>query len=67
MLHVSKGLLIIVVESVEKRRQPQKMEAIYLLAPSLYSVECFIKDFDASLNGGKTMYSNAHLFFTAGI
>ena len=53
---------MLVVESIEKRREPMPaMEAIYLIGPSEDSVRCLLQDFSSQ---NRTTYKAAHVYFT---
>ena len=59
------SFLLVVVETVEKRREPlPAMEAIYLITPSEKSVKGLMMDFQSQ---NRTQYRAAHVYFTEGI
>jgi syntaxin-binding protein 1 len=49
------------VEPLQSARQPQSLEAIYLLTPTSQNVNRIIADFD-----GRRTYRSAHLYFIDG-
>jgi syntaxin-binding protein 1 len=60
-------LMSLVVESIEKRRQPYpQLEAIYFLSPTEDSIERFIEDFTGTGIKNPIKYAAAHLYFTSG-
>lgn len=57
-------LCVLVVEDLHKDREPlPSMDAIYLITPCEKSISTLIRDFSSP---GKSMYKNAHVFFTEG-
>eukprot|EP01006_Ploeotia_vitrea_P012475 TRINITY_DN33038_c0_g1_i1.p1 TRINITY_DN33038_c0_g1~~TRINITY_DN33038_c0_g1_i1.p1 ORF type:complete len:608 (+),score=59.93 TRINITY_DN33038_c0_g1_i1:17-1840(+) len=52
---------VTLIEDLSKKRQPLPYPAIYFLAPHEESISLFLEDW--TREGGKTMYSEAHLFF----
>ena len=64
MLAGSYLLIFLVVETIEKRREPMPaMEAIYLIGSSDASVKCLLQDFSSQ---NRTTYKFAHVYFTEG-
>ena len=54
----------LVVETIEKRREPlPAMEAIYLITPTEKSVKGLMQDFQSQ---NRTQYRCAHVYFTEG-
>jgi syntaxin-binding protein 1 len=55
----------LVVESLEKKRQPfHDLEAIYILTPTPESIDILISDFSSR---GKPPYAGAHIYFNASL
>ena len=58
-------LYTIVVETIEKRREPlPAMEAIYLITPNEKSIKELMNDFQSQ---HRTHYRAAHVYFTEGM
>ena len=51
----------IAIEPLQSPRQPQSLDAIYLLTPTSQNVNRIIADFD-----GRRTYRSAHLYFIDG-
>ena len=49
-----------VIEVITNHREPQSLEAVYILMPTTENIRRIIRDFTP----GNEMYSAAHLFFT---
>ncbi|KAI6646610.1 Syntaxin-binding protein 1 [Oopsacas minuta] len=55
---------VTLVESLEKMRAPMKLDAIYIMEPTLESVNKFLPDWDGSGQVKEPLYKCAHVFFT---
>ena len=55
---------VTLVESLEKLRAPMSLDAIYIMEPSLDSVNKFLPDWDGTGQVKEPLYKAAHLFFT---
>ena len=49
-----------VIEVITNHREPQSLEAVYILMPTTQNIQRIIRDFTP----GNEKYSAAHLFFT---
>ena len=49
-----------VIEVITNHREPQSLEAVYILMPTTENIQRIIRDFTP----GNEKYSAAHLFFT---
>mmetsp|Transcript_3896 Transcript_3896/g.4316 ORF Transcript_3896/g.4316 Transcript_3896/m.4316 type:complete len:662 (+) Transcript_3896:26-2011(+) len=54
------GAGIILIEPLERKRQPLPMEAIYFISPTRKSVQTMINDFRKTM-----MYTKCHIFFSS--
>lgn len=62
LFNVSYELNPTAVEPLQSPRQPQGIDAIYLLTPTSQNVNRIIADFD-----GRRTYRSAHLYFIDGM
>lgn len=53
---------VTLIESLASHREPQSLEAMYILMPTSKNVKRIIEDF-TPFEGGRPMYGGAHLFF----
>ncbi|KAG8950770.1 vacuolar sorting protein VPS33/slp1 [Tulasnella sp. 424] len=53
---------VTLIESLASHREPQSLEAMYILMPTAKNVRRVIEDF-TPFEGGRPMYGGAHLFF----
>jgi syntaxin-binding protein 1 len=52
-------ILRAVIENITRNREPQALDAIYIIMPTTQNVERVISDF----TGNRAQYSAAHLYF----
>lgn len=58
--HLRHGVFYSVIEVITNHREPQSLEAAYILMPTTENIQRIIRDFTP----GSEKYSAAHLFFT---